>query len=94
MPEAEFSLTGPTLLRAIERFLVPFVLAILWVYAFFVLPGKAAKAKIAARYASLAGLIIFVLFVISRKGKSDVLTLGIPTYYLVLNIGDTSCGKE
>ena len=82
MAGVEFSPIGPTLLRAIEWFLVPIVLAVLWIYAFFFLPGKARanEAKTAARYASLAGLIIFVLFIISRKGKSDILTLEIPTY--------------
>ena len=82
MQEAELSSVVPMLLKVIEWGLVPLVLFILWVYAFFLLPaeGPTAEAKAAARHARWAGLVIFVLFVISRKERKDILTLYIPSY--------------
>jgi hypothetical protein len=65
-----------TIFKFIEWILVPAVLLVLWYYGFFLLP----KARSAARYAGWAGLIIFVLFVVSRKGRGDTLTFRVPEY--------------
>ena len=72
----------PTIFKFIEWILVPAVLLVLWYYGFFLLPMKAepGKARSAARYAGWAGLIIFVLFVVSRKGRGDTLTFRVPEY--------------
>jgi hypothetical protein len=82
MEDADVSSIVPMLLKVIEWGLVPLVLVILWFYAFFLLPeeGPTAEAKTAARHARWAALVIFVLFVISRKGAPDTLTLNIPNY--------------
>ncbi len=79
---AEFNQIVPLILKAIEWVLVPFVLVALWGYGFYSLPTNAGshEAKAACRYARWAGLILFVLFVVSRKGRGDTLSLKIPEY--------------
>jgi len=70
------------LLRAIEWGLVPIVLAFIFAYGFFKLPSETSDdaTKSAARAAKWAGMLILVLFVVSRKSRGDTLNLSIPAY--------------
>ncbi len=73
---------GSVLAGVIEWALVPLVLLLLWGYGFLHLPDEAAAtaAKKAAYAARWAALILFVLFVLWRRGRGDTLIGTMPDY--------------
>jgi hypothetical protein len=77
---------GSVLTKVIESFLVPIVLLLLFGYGFVHLPEEptSSAAKKAAHSARWAGLILFVLFVLWRRGQGDVYLVEMPEYRLEL----------
>lgn len=71
-----------SILAMIEWVLVPLILFLLFGYGFQILPNqvKSEQLRKGARAARWAGLLLLVLFVISRKGQHDALVLTFPTY--------------
>lgn len=70
------------IMGAIEWLIVPLILVLIFIYAFFIIPNEIndkliKNSTIAGRY---AGLIVLVMFIVSQKNKRMVFQFYIPEY--------------